>query len=580
MKKTDLERIIDASPAVHYVAKASPDYGPIYVSNGVRSQLGYRPDQFTRDPAFWLSHVHPDDRSRVLNDLAAIPEEESHVHEYRFLHADGSWRWMHDELVLARDEDGGNQIVGSWLDITERRKAEEAQKRLTSRLNEAQRIAALGSWEADTVTEEGWWSDETYRIFGEDADTYVVSPENFIERIHPDDRQRFIDALNQAVIDGEPYSITYRVVLQDGTEKIIHGRGYGIAEGEGPVTYFAGTVQDITERETIEETLRSIEARNQALLEANPDVLFRIDADGRYLDLSVSAGASFPYTRDELVGRNARELFGDDFADEQQRHVRKAIETGEMQVWECRMTVEPHGDIDLEARFVRSGEREAVVTVRDVTELLRLQREIVFLQERERRRIGLDLHDDLGQELTGISLGLEVLAQHLGNAQSPHAQAVQDLKAMTLRSISATRRIAQSLSPAFGAGQGIAEALESLAREISEHSNTRCRAQCSTDHKHDMDVEANLYRIAQECVTNSVRHGRPKNIELRFGCDGENIRLEVLDDGIGIPPERDRVEGMGLRSMRYRARLLNGALRLGERPEGGTHVSCSCPCQK
>ena len=581
MKKTDLERIVDASPAVHYVAKASPDYGPIYVSKGVRAQLGYGPDELTRDPAFWLNHIHPEDRPRVLNDLAALIDKESHVHEYRFLHADGSWRWMHDDFVLARDgEAGSNRMIGSWLDITERRKAEDAQKRLASRLNEAQRIAALGSWEVDVVTEEAWWSDETYRIFDEDPDTYVVCLDNFIERVHPDDRQRFMNALNQAEVDGEPYSITYRVVLQDGTEKIIHGRGYGVAQGEGPLTYFAGTVQDITQRETIERALRSTEARNRALLEANPDVLFRIDADGRYLDLSISAGTEFPYTRDEFVGRNVRDLFGNDFADEHQRHVRKAIETGEMQVWECRMAAKPHGDIDVEARFVRSGHREAVVTVRDVTELLQLQREVVFLQERERRRIGLDLHDDLGQELTGISLGLEVLAQKLADAQSPHVQAVQDLKAMTLRSISSTRRIAQSLSPAFGSGQGITEALELLASEISEHSNTRCRARCSADHKHDMDVEANLYRIAQECVTNSVRHGSPKNIELRYGCNGETIQFEVLDDGTGIPSERDRVEGMGLRSMRYRARLVNGTLQLGERPEGGARVSCSCPCQR
>ena len=452
-------------------------------------------------------------------------------------------------------------------------------KRIIDRLNEAQRLAAVGSWSIDTITNEGWWSDETYRIFGEDPDDYVVSPESFLPRVHPDDRERFMDALNRAVADGKPYSLTYRVVLRDGTEKIIHGRGYAVAQGDSAPTYFAGTVQDITEREKVAQALRSAEARNRALLEANPDVLFRIDADGHYLDLAVSSSAKFPYTREEIVGRNVRELFDEDFAEEHQRRVRKAIETGETQVWECRMSV-GHDDIDLEARFVRSGDREVVVTVRDITELLGLQRELVFLQERERRRIGFDLHDDLGQELTGISLGLEALAQRLAREESPHVQEVLNLKVMTLKSISATRRLAQSLSPGFGSGLGIAEALESLAREISEHSNARCRALCSVDHGHDVDVEANLYRIAQECVTNSIRHGDPENIELRYCCDGERIELEVLDDGSGLPPEQIRVEGMGLRSMRYRARLVNGDVQFGESPEGGARVSCACPCRR
>lgn len=580
MKKVDLKRIIDASPAVHYVAKAVPDYGAIYVSNGVHDQLGYLPAQFTRDSGFWLNHVHPDDQTRVLNELESINDKKRRVIEYRFLHADGSWRWMHDEAVLLQYEaKTRNQIIGSMLDITERKQAEDARERLASRLNEAQRIAAVGSWAIDTVTNEGWWSDETYRIFGEDPDTYVVSPESFLPRVHPDDRERFMAALNRAVADGEPYSITYRVVLRDGTEKIIHGRGYGVAKAQGAPTYFAGTVQDITEREKVAQALRATEARNRALLEANPDVLFRIGVDGRYLDLAVSSSAKFPYTREELVGRNVWELFDEDFADEHQRHVRKAIETGETQVWECRMSVGSR-DIDLEARFVRSGDEEAVVTVRDITELLRLQRELVFLQERERRRIGFDLHDDLGQELTGISLGLEALAQRLAREGSPHLQDVLDLKTMTLKSISATRRLARSLSPGFGNGLGITEALESLAREINEHSDAQCRALCSADHGHDVDVEANLYRIAQECVTNSIKHGNPGNIELFYGCDGDLIRLEVLDDGAGLPREQARSDGMGFRSMRYRARLVNGNVQLGDRAEGGARVVFSCPCRR
>jgi PAS domain S-box-containing protein len=578
--KLDLQRIIDFSPAVHYVAGVSDDFATTYVSDGIQAQLGYTPDQFTQDPRFWASRIHPEDQARVLADLRTILEHGQHVHEYRFLHADGGWRWMHDESVLVRDAAGEpHQIVGSWFDITDRKEAEETHQKITSRLQEAQRIAGIGSWEMDTVTSKGWWSDETYRIFGEDPDAHEPTRERFLAKVHPDDRQRLADALERALIDGQPYSIDYRIVLPDGAERIVNGRGHGIATREGPATAFAGTVQDITERERTEQALRDAEARNRALLEANPDVIFRIDADGCYLDLSVSSKTLFPYTRAALVGQNVRNFFSQDFAREHQRYVRKAIETGETQLWVCRISL-PHGDVDLEARFVRSGDNEAVVTVRDITERLTLQREIIATQERERSRIGRDLHDGLGQELTGISLGLEVLAQQLAAERSPHAEAVHNLRAMTQRSISVTRQIALSLSPGFGSALGISEALESLASEVNEHSKVRCNARCSTNgHQHDIDVETNLYRIAQEGVTNALKHGKPRNIELRYGCDGKTIQLEVLDDGIGIQPVPDRSEGMGLRSMRYRADLVNGTLEFRDGAAGGTRVLCSCPCQ-
>lgn len=578
----DLQRFMDASPAVHYVARASGDFGTVYISPAVHAQLGYAPEQLTEDPELWSRLVHADDRPRVLAALARIAAQPRQTLEYRVLHADGGWRWLHDQLALVHGDDGAPcRIVGCRLDITERREAEERTREIASRLQEAQSIAGIGSWEVDISSTRQWWSDEIYRIFGEDPRTFEPVRENLLAKIHPEDRQKVIDAVERARVDGAPYSIVYRIVLRDGTERIVQGRGRCIArqDGEGPPTRFAGTVQDITERERTDQALRAAEARNRALLEANPDVIFRIDADGRYLDLSVSPKTLFPYTKAELVGRNVRDLFSEEFAREHQEHVRKAIETGEMQLWECRLPLPHGGDIDLEARFVRSGDNEAVVTVRDVTEWLALQRDIVATQERERSRIGRDLHDGLGQELTAISLALEVLGQKLGSEQSPHAEAVHALKAMAQKAIVTTRRIARSLSPAFGRELLIGEALEALAGEVSEHSNVTCRATCSRkDHAHDIDLDTNLYRIAQEAVTNALRHGAPRNVELRYACDGKSIRLEVLDDGVGIAPEIARRGGMGLRSMRYRAHLIHGHLEIDRRPEGGTRVCCSCPC--
>jgi diguanylate cyclase (GGDEF)-like protein/PAS domain S-box-containing protein len=138
--RTELERLVRFSPAVHYIAAASGDYGATYVSPGIKRQLGYEPVQFTQDSEFWASHIHPDDRTEVFADLEQLFDNDWHAHEYRFQHADGSYRWMHDELALVPDKDGNPlEIIGSWLDVTARKEAEFALAERNKQLEESKR---------------------------------------------------------------------------------------------------------------------------------------------------------------------------------------------------------------------------------------------------------------------------------------------------------------------------------------------------------------------------------------------------------------------------------------------------------
>jgi diguanylate cyclase (GGDEF)-like protein/PAS domain S-box-containing protein len=140
LPRTELERLICFSPTVHYIATASGDYAATYISPGIKRQLGYEPAQFTQDSEFWANHIHPDDRQRVFSDLEQLFDDDRHAHEYRFQHADGSYRWMHDELALVLDK-GGNplEIIGSWLDVTTRKEAEFALTERNKQLEESKR---------------------------------------------------------------------------------------------------------------------------------------------------------------------------------------------------------------------------------------------------------------------------------------------------------------------------------------------------------------------------------------------------------------------------------------------------------
>jgi PAS domain S-box-containing protein len=121
------ESLLSATSAVTYSCTVSPPFGATFVTDNIANVLGYRPQQFIDDPAFWAERIHPDERTAVLADLARVFTEGRHVHEYRFLHADGTYRWLHDALVLVRDGDGTpRELIGCFYDVTARHETELA----------------------------------------------------------------------------------------------------------------------------------------------------------------------------------------------------------------------------------------------------------------------------------------------------------------------------------------------------------------------------------------------------------------------------------------------------------------------
>lgn len=207
-----------------------------------------------------------------------------------------------------------------------------------------------------------------------------------------------------------------------------------------------------------------------------------------------------------------------------------------------------------------------------------LEREILDISNQERQRIGSDLHDGLGQHLTGVAFMSKALASRLETTASPQAPDARRIADLTSQAIGWTRELARGLSPVGLPMSDLGAALEQLAAGSREMFNVECALDYRLDAERIDDNSAmQLYRIAQEAITNAVRHGRARRILISLEPDLTGATLLIRDNGSGIPAQRSSSNGLGLAIMEYRARMLGGQLQIGPDPEGGTRVTCSVP---
>jgi signal transduction histidine kinase len=209
----------------------------------------------------------------------------------------------------------------------------------------------------------------------------------------------------------------------------------------------------------------------------------------------------------------------------------------------------------------------------------RLEREILEISEREQKRIGRDLHDDLGQRLVGISYMSHQLANSLAARNAPEAQQAAKITALLNDALGLTRSLARGLHPVALQSGGLMAALADLAERTSEMFQVDCRfTGSSTEPRLAGAAATHLYRIAQEAVTNAVNHGRANMIGIELKDGLEHASLSVSDNGIGMPAKLSpRRKGMGLRIMNYRADVIGGLLVFSTPSNGGTSLVCTVP---
>ncbi len=208
---------------------------------------------------------------------------------------------------------------------------------------------------------------------------------------------------------------------------------------------------------------------------------------------------------------------------------------------------------------------------------VRLEREVLEISESERRRIGHDLHDGLGQRLTAASMATNALVEALKTARSTLAPRCEDVGKQIREAISEARSLSHGLAPVTMDDDGLVAALAALADYTARSGSVHCVFESGDSIPPvNAEVAGQIYRIAQEATNNSLKHAAATEIRIGLERRFDELILEVEDDGKGFT-EEPVTDGIGLGVMRYRARIIGGTLEIGSAPAGGSRISCRIP---
>lgn len=544
----------------------------VYANRRFHSMFGYPDGELVGRDMFCI--VAPEDlgtmrekRRRRLRSETAAP-----TYVFKAIRKDGTRLDVEVASGVARAIGGVPTILAVMVDVTERRRAEEAL----------------------------WASEEQYRLLAENAPDfiYIISPDMRIRYVNPAGARlwrKSADALvGRALKDIFPPQVVPR--MQRNLRKVLRtGRvlyleqDYPLRSGtlwmsaklapirdkKGRTIGVLGISRDITGKQRAYEALRESESRYRMLAEQSEEAIIIAGTNGRIALVNRRACELLGYRRERIERRRVHDFF----AEEDLSPLRldaKAIESGAL-VTKIRRARRADGTfIPVETRSKMIPGNQVLGYWRDISEQVRRDSELKAIARQERRDIGHALHDSLGQELMGLKFLTTVLARKLDARSIPEAAEARQIVGLAGHALLQSRRIAHGLADFGEKGQDLPTALRRLAEGTRELFGVDCRFRGpGSETVFDSDIVIHLHHIAMEAVNNVIRHADAKHIAIRLTIGKTRGRLVVEDDGRGISRSAGAKPGMGLRVMRYRASLIGGSLEVRRNGPRGTRVTCT-----
>ncbi|MFZ1219563.1 MAG: PAS domain S-box protein, partial [Chthoniobacterales bacterium] len=523
-----------------------------------------------------------------------------------------------------KDERGNiTGAINCLHDITHRKEVEEALRSSEERFRTVADNVPQVIWTNEADGTANYFNRRWYEYTGLSYEQSAGPGRQTI--MHPDDAPATLERWQEALARQEVFEAEYRLRRHDGVYRWFIGRNVPLRQ-DGDVLGWFGTATDIDDLKRAEAALRETQERFRLLVEGARDyAMFLLNIDNEITFWSKGAERVFGWTEQEVAGKSGALIFTpeDRTKGAVEQELTTALETGRAldRRWHLRkdgsrlwtdgvMTRLDHegGGLRGFAKIARDATdqkqaEEALLHTRDEMEqrvlerthelvatnteleqtmVLRqeLERELLEISEREKRRIGEDLHDMVCQELTATALFLQSTAKKMAKENPAAAKTLEESARTVNRNVVIARELAGGLQAIELSASGLKNALRELAAQASQNTGIKCHFKCARGVRvPDETTALHLYRVAQEAVTNAVKHSGAKNILIHLDRNPQHICVSVQDDGKGFTV-RKRGKGLGLHMMRYRANALGGELKIERRKTGGMDVTCVIPLKR
>jgi PAS domain S-box-containing protein len=555
------------------------------------AQLGMAPDETSELRREFWAHVHADDRERLENVLqVARDRHEEFAEDFRVVWRDGTIHWLRSRGRYYYAADGKpERMLGISVDITESKQTEQALRESEQRLRLAMQAGRMYAYDWDVTTNLVMRSPEYVNILGP-TEPLRFPHQQFVDRIHPDDRPKFLAAIAGLTPENPTGEVTYRVLASDCGVVWLKSNGRGFFNAEGRLVRVIGMVADVTAQKLAEEALRTSEERLRMAQWAAHIGIF---------DLNIRTGVDIwtPET-EALYGLPPGSFGGTLTAFENLIHpedrgriielTREMLRTGQPAEGEWR-AVWPDGSVHWiagrgQVLMDQSGEPSRMLGVNmDITERKRAEeslsgmtQKLVEAQEQERIRIARELHDDINQRLALLAIELDRVRERRNDLPSEIRDLMQELLQMTTDISSRVYSLSHELHSLTPDALGLAKGMRSWCREFGERQKLKIDFTSADVPTPPQDISLCLFRVLQEALHNAAKHSGEKRIEVQLSGTSGEIHLIVSDSGKGFDIKAER-RGLGLTSMQERVRLVGGALAIESKPMGGTTIHVRVP---
>ena len=535
-------------------------------------------------------------------------------YEKQYIRKDGTLWWGLFTGTRLADRSGVEYV----LDVSDRKEADEALRASEERFrNLADNVPAL-IWTNDATGRVNYFNKRWYDYTGLSAEE-SMGPERQ-QIIHPEDAPATMQQWQRALAEGKIFSAEYRMRGRDGDYRWFIGRNVPLRE-DGTILSWFGSATDIDDFKNASAALRESEERYRLLVDGARDyAIFLLSPSNDIVYWSAGAERVFGWSAEEAIGQSGELVFTpeDRAIEQEEKEIEIALQDGRAsdrrwhlrkdgsRIWVDgvmhRLDDEQTGALRGFAKIARDATKQRIAeeelknahaelehrVMERTAELLAsntelhnemkrrqtLEREILEVTERERSRVGQDLHDGLCQELTATAFLLKSKAKTLDRKVPECARTLLEAAETVNENAGRARDLAHGLYPSeLGAG-GLLVALRELATRTNERTPCRCEFPRSL-RVSDESVALNLYRVAQEAVNNALKHARASEIVIELRKEDRDLVLTVTDDGTGRSPRKKKT--MGIHMMKYRADVCGGKLEIESRRGHGTTVTCRVP---